>query len=161
MNKSIQISTIILAGTLLMSTPALAVDEYNVSTGVTTASAPLALRGVDAVALSSSGADTNGVAAFTAVYDGVAYYFASAESKAKFTENPTKYMPQFGGFCAFAVSLGKKFNGNPKYADIVDGNLYVFVNAAVFAEYKKDKTGVLTKAKATWSSIRSKAVGEL
>lgn len=49
----------------------------------------------------------------THVNDGVAYYFASEEAKKQFAENPEKYMPQYGEFCALGVALGKTLDGSP------------------------------------------------
>ena len=138
-----------------------ATDEYNVSNGVTTAGASLGLHGVDAVTLSTLNAVAEGDAAHTVVQNGVAYYFASAESARRFKAEPERYMPQYGGFCAFAVALGKKFDGDPRFADIVDGKLYLFVNAEVFEKYKKDSKRILAKAEATWPSIQHTAVEDL
>ena len=51
--------------------------------------------------------------------------------------------------------------GDPRYADIVGGKLYLFVNAEIFAKYKKDSKRILAKAEATWPSIQHKAVKDL
>lgn len=161
MTNILKITTTAIA--LAFAAPALtfAADEHNVSTGVTTAGVPLGLHGVDAVALATLNAFAEGDAAYTVVDDGVAYYFASAESAQRFKAAPNNYKPQYGGFCAYAVALGKKFDGDPRYADIVDGKLYLFVNAEVFEKYKKDKKNVLRKAEATWPSIERVAVEDL
>jgi len=157
------IKTTAAAIALALSTPAtvFAADEHNVSTGVTTAGVPLGLHGVDAVALATLNAVAEGDAAHTVVDDGVAYYFASAESARRFEAAPDNYKPQYGGFCAYAVALGKKFDGDPRYADIVDGKLYLFVNAEIFEKYKKDKKNILRNAEATWPSIQHEAVKDL
>lgn len=140
--------------------PAAAADEYNVSTGTTVEGQGVALRGNDAVALASGLDIVPGHAEFTHVHDGVAYYFATAQSKAAFAAAPAQYMPQYGGFCALGVALGKKLDASLRFADVVDGKLYVFLNAAVFETYKKDKAGVLAKAAETWPSIHHLAVAE-
>ncbi len=146
---------------LLASSPGLAADEYNVSTGVTLDGVPLGLRGVDSVALTSVGAVARGNAAHTVIHDGNAYYFASQSSADLFADDPEKYLPQYGGFCAYAVALGKKLDGDPRYADIVDGKLYLFVNDQIFQKYKQDPQTTLSKAEEMWPSIRHKSVGEL
>ncbi|MFC2950391.1 YHS domain-containing (seleno)protein [Marinicaulis aureus] len=143
------------------SVPSFAADENNVSSGITTAGAPLGLHGVDAVALTTLNAVAEGDAAHTVVIDGVAYYFASAKSAGQFKAAPEKYIPQYGGFCAYAVALGKKLDGDPRYADIVDGKLYLFVNADIFEKYKKDSKRILAKAEAKWPSIQHTAVKDL
>lgn len=146
---------------LVFATPALAVDEHNVSTGITTAGAPLGLHGVDAVALSTIGAVARGNAEFTVVHEDVAFYFASKASADQFAADPERYAPQYGGFCAYAVALGRKFDGDPRFADIVNGKLYLFVNAAVFEKYKKDSKKYLADAEKMWPKIKHKAVSEL
>ena len=159
-NKSTAVAVILVA-TLFAQSSAFAADEYNLSTGVTAAGVPLGLHGVDAVALTSLGAVAEGDATFTVTHDGAAYYFASQASAERFSSNPEGYLPQFGGFCAYAVALGKKFDGDPMFADIVDGKLYLFVNDAIFQKYLADREGTLSKAKKVWPSIRDKAVNQL
>ena len=136
-------------------------DPYNVSNGVTLAGAPLGTHGFDPFVLATVGAVARGDARHTAVHDGVAYYFASQASADRFADDPAAYLPQFGGFCAFAVALGKKFDGDPRFADIVDGKLYLFVNADIFAKYLANKEQILADAAKTWPRIRGKAVEDL
>lgn len=155
------LTTLTLITTLGAAHVASAADEHNVTNGVTTSGVPLGLHGVDAVALSTIHDVAEGSAEHTVVVDGVAYYFASAETAAQFEADPQRYLPQFGGFCAYAVALGKKFDGDPRYADIVDGKLYLFVNAAILAEYRKDARSILRKADRIWPSIEHKAVDQL
>ena len=62
---------------------------------------------------------------------------------------------------ALGVALGKKLDGSPRFADIVDGKLYVFLNAAVFKAYKKDKAGILAKAEKNWPGMHHRAVAEV
>ncbi len=161
MSRTLTLSAMVVAAAFATALPAAAEDEYNVSTGITTAGVPLGLHGVDAVALTTLNAVAEGDAQYTVVEDGVAYYFASEDSAKKFKANPGMYAPQYGGFCAYAVALGKKFDGDPQYADIVDGKLYLFVNAENFEKYKKDSKRILAKAERTWPRIEHKAVGDL
>ena len=155
------IITLIALITLSAALPAYGADEHNVSNGITTAGVPLGLHGVDSVALSTIHDVAEGSAKHTVVVDGVAYYFASDESAKQFEAAPEGYLPQFGGFCAFAVALGKKFDGDPRYADVVDGKLYLFVNEEVYATYKQDAQEILRKAEAKWPSIKHTAIADL
>lgn len=148
-------------GTLAASNTALAVDEYNVSTGTTIEGQGVALRGSDTVALADGLGVAPGHARFTAVHDGVAYYFASEETLQRFASDPERYMAQYGGFCAFGVAKGRKLDGDPRYADVVDGKLYLFLNAAVFEAYQKDKAGVLADARKNWPGMRHRSVAEV
>lgn len=137
-----------------------AADEYNLSTGTTVEGHGVALRGLDAVALAEGLAVTPGEARLTVAHDGAAYHFATEEAMARFAEDPERYMPQYGGFCALGVALGKKLDGSPRFADVVDGRLYLFLNAAVFDAYLKDKADVLAKAAQNWPDMRSRSVAE-
>nr|WP_281719423.1 hypothetical protein [Nitrosomonas nitrosa] len=71
------------------------------------------------------------------------------------------YAPQYGDFCAYGVAIGKKLDASPRFADIVDGKLYVFLNAAAFAKYKEDKSGTLAKAEKNWPAMHHVAVSEV
>lgn len=140
---------------------AYAADEYNVVPGRTAAGAPLGFHGVDPVAFVELGNRIAGSAEFTAVHDGVAYYFANRSNMNAFKKNPKTFLPQNGGFCTFGVSVGKKFDGDPRYADVREGKLYVFLNEDVFRSYQKDPEGVIAKAEKNWKDIKSTPAGEL
>ena len=150
-----------LALAALAASPALAEDEYNVTTGYTFDGAGLGVHGVDPVVLSTLNAVAPGDAANAVVHDGVAYYFASKLSAERFQADPDRYLPQYGGFCAYAVALGRKLDGDPHFADIVDGKLYLFVNAAVFEKYLADRDNILRTAEEKWSSIKHVSVEDL
>lgn len=141
--------------------PAMAADEFNVAPGLTYGGAPLGLHGADPVALLDGGKHVEGNASHAAAHDGVAFYFASDENLKKFEANPARYAPQHGGFCAFGVSVGKKFDGDPRYAAVVEDKLYVFLNKDVYEAFLKDKAGTISKADANWKTIEHTAAVEL
>lgn len=141
--------------------PAHAADEYNVTNGYTLDGAGLGVHGVDTVVLSTMNAVAPGEASHAVVHDGVTYYFASELTAERFKSDPERYLPQYGGFCAYAVALGKKLDGDPRYADVVDGKLYLFVNAAVFQRYLADKEKTLRTAKEKWPTIKHSKVEDL
>ena len=155
------IATAALVGALSAGSAAFAADEYNVSTGTTVSGLGVALRGNDAVALATGLEVMAGQAVFTVEHDGVAYYFSSEATMQRFAANPESYLPQYGGFCALGVAKGKKLDANPRFADIVDGKLYVFLNAAVFEAYQKDKEGILAQAAANWPAMHHLTVAEV
>jgi YHS domain-containing protein len=146
---------------ILIPGHAVAEDEYNVSSGLTADNAPLALHGVDTVAFVKTGNRIEGAANYTAVHDGVAYYFSTRDNLRTFKSSPERYTPQYGGFCAFGVSVNKKFDGDPRWADVRDGKLYVFLSESVFEAYQKNPEAALAKAEANWANIRSTAAREL
>lgn len=155
------IATATLMGALSAGSAAFAADEYNVSTGTTVSGLGVALRGNDAVALATGLDVTPGQAVYTAEHDGVAYYFASEATMQRFAADPESYLPQYGGFCTLGVAKGKKLDANPRFADIVDGKLYVFLNAAVFEAYENDKAGILAQAAANWPAMHRRTVAEV
>lgn len=161
MITKLAITSAILAGLALSATAAMAADEYNVSRGLTAASAPLGLHGVDPVEFIATQNPVEGSAAYTAVHDGVAYYFATEANMNTFQADPAAYLPQNGGYCTFGVSVGKKFDGDPEYHAVIDNKLYVFLNRAIYDEFNKDRAGTISKADTQWKSIRGTAVGEL
>lgn len=62
-------------------------------------------------------------------HDGVLYYFSSAENEVLFVASPEKYIPRYGGWCAYAMGKsGEKVGVNPESYKILDGRLYLFYN---------------------------------
>ncbi|MEM1397231.1 MAG: YHS domain-containing (seleno)protein [Pseudomonadota bacterium] len=161
MQKSPLTSALIVAVAVALSTAAFAADEYNVGNGLTLTENPLGMHGIDPVSMFEADSPTIGDAVFTSEHDGVDYYFASKASQQAFEAAPASYLPQYGGFCAFGVALRKKLDGDVRYADIVDGKLYLFVNAAVLAKYLESKETVLAQAAEQWPGIRSVAIEDL
>lgn len=151
----------VLIGVFAAAPAALAIDEYNVSKGTTVDGQGVAFRGNDLVAMADGLGIVPGQAKHTYVHDGVAYYFASEGAMREFAKAPAMYLPQYGGYCTLGVAVGKKLDGSPRFADIVDGKLYVFLNAAVFEAYKKDKAGILAKAAQAWPAMHHVSVAEV
>ena len=161
MIKKIALTSVILASMAVAAPAAFAADEYNVSSGLTAAGAPLGLHGVDPVEFIATENPVEGTAAYTSVHDGVAYYFTNAANQAAFEADPAAYLPQNGGFCTFGVSVGKKFDGDPEYHAVIDGKLYVFLNKEIYQAFNKDRAGTIKNASYKWKEIRSTAVGDL
>jgi YHS domain-containing protein len=141
--------------------PALAIDEVNVSKGATLAGPGLAVHGYDVVAYFTTGQPTAGSDAYAVDYNGGTYRFASQANLDAFKADPAKYAPAYGGFCAYGVALGKKFDGDPRFWKIVGGRLYLNLNGDIQAEWSKDIDGNIGKAEGNWTKIRSQAVDEL
>jgi len=87
-----------------------------------------------------------GSAEFTVKYEGYDYQFASAENAATFQEDPAKYAPQYGGYCAWAIGANDALaSGDPNVYKIVDGKLYLNFNEAVAERWNKDIPGFIEK----------------
>lgn len=94
-------------------------------------------------------------------HEGVSYLFTSADNKSVFEKNPQKYLPAYGGYCAFGVSVGKKFIADPEIWEIVDNRLYLNLDNKIKGLWIKDIPGNIAKAQANWPKIRNKAAVEL
>ena len=139
----------------------IAADEVNVSGGLTGEGAPLAIHGYDPVAYFSEGVAMAGSAKHTVVKNGAAYRFVSEVNKRQFDKNPERYLPKYGGFCAYGASVGKKFDGDPRVWKIVQDRLYFNLNPDIKATWTKDVSGNIEKADRNWKKIKSSAVGKL
>ncbi|PJE32931.1 YHS domain protein [Pseudooceanicola marinus] len=145
----------------LAAAPAFAADEYNVINGLGTEGNPIGMHAMDPVALTTLGAVTAGDPGQAVTHDGVSYYFASSISAETFKADPEAFLPQYGGFCAFAIGLGLKLDGDPHYADIRDGKLYLFVSEGAMRKYLEDPEGILAKSDTLWGDIRHTAIADL
>ena len=84
-----------------------------------------AAQGYDVVSYQTGKRPIRGNGHFVAVYDGAAYQFSSADNQKLFENDPEKYIPAYGGYCAFGASVGKKFIGDPEVWRVVNGKLYL------------------------------------
>lgn len=140
---------------------AMAADEVNVSKGGTLAGGPLALRGFDPVAYFTVGAPRLGSADLATLHGGAVYRFSSAENLKAFEADPKSYLPAYGGYCAFGVSAGAKFDGDPEIFSIVDGRLFLNLNPKIQKKWQKDVAGHIAKADGNWKKIGSVAIADL
>lgn len=120
----------------------------------------IALQGFSAVSYIDLGIAQMGKKDFKSVYHDVAYYFTDADQKAKFDKNPEKYLPEFGGYCAFGVYVGAKFRVNPYKFKVIDDKLYLFlydleVDAQQLWNDGKDSERI-KKANANWEGLKNK-----
>ena len=116
----------------------------------------LALDGYDAVAYFKGGKPVKGVDAHAVSWNGATWRFASAENKAAFEADPKAFAPQFGGYCAWAVSEGYTAKGDPNHWRIVDNKLYLNYNASVQTSWAKDIPRRIVKGDKNWPTVLSK-----
>jgi hypothetical protein len=129
-------------------------DELNVSAGGTLAGPGLAAHGYDVVAFFTEGAPALGSDAFAVAHAGGTYRFTRKAHLEAFKADLDRYLPGYGGFCAYGAALGKKFDGDPRFWKIVDGKLYFNLNGDIAAEWSKDIPGNIAKANGNWNRIR-------
>jgi YHS domain-containing protein len=113
----------------------------------------VALSGYDTVAYFTQGKPVEGSSAHKVTYKGAEFHFASAANLAKFRANPAAYAPQYGGYCAWAVSQGYTASGDPKVWKIVGGKLYVNYNEEIGAKWSKNIPSFIRSANANWPKI--------
>lgn len=147
--RTIALATILaLVATFAMTHGAQAVEEVNIKNGY-------AVHGYDVVAYFTQSKPTKGNDQFTLEYQGATYRFASADNRDRFAADPAKFAPQYGGFCAFGTSVGRKFDGDPNVWRIVDGKLYLNLNKKVQQRWLTDTPGFIRGADHNWPIIVS------
>lgn len=116
-----------------------------------------AVQGYDVVSYYTGKRPVRGNGNFVAVHDGATYQFSSEENQKLFENNPDKYVPAYGGYCAFGVSVGKKFIGDPEVWRIVGDKLYLNLDTGIQSEWLKDVPGRIRTADANWKTIEDKS----
>ena len=115
-----------------------------------------AIRGADPVAYFSLKAGDDAVMGtdeFTYEWSGAIWKFSSAENRDLFMADPEQYTPQYGGYCAFAVSHNFTKTTKPDMWEIVDGKLYLNYNRTAYKKWVKDKAESIVRADANWPSV--------
>ena len=115
-----------------------------------------AIRGYDAVAYFTDGKPVKGSAQFEHTWKGAAWRFASAANRDAFAAMPEKYAPQYGGYCAWAVSRNYTASTDPDAWRVADGKLYLNYSKSVQENWAKDVPGNVAKADANWPGIMAK-----
>jgi len=116
----------------------------------------LALQGYDPVGFFTDSRPVKGNQQFQSQYHGATYYFASAEHKSAFDREPSKYEPQFGGFCAYGASRGKTVPIKIEAWQIVNGRLLMQYDLDVKGKFNTDPQGNLSKANKNWPGLVEK-----
>ncbi|ABD82026.1 YHS domain-containing (seleno)protein [Saccharophagus degradans] len=119
-------------------------------------SAP-AVQGYDVVSYHIEKRPAKGNGHYVATHNGATYLFSSEENLSEFKKSPEKYAPAYNGYCAFGVSVGKKFIGDPEVWRIVEGKLYLNLDANIQSEWLKDVPGKIKEADKNWKRIASKS----
>lgn len=119
------------------------------------------LSGYDAVSYFTDSKATPGYAGISTVHDGAIYHFSSEANRDLFNANPSKYAPQYGGFCAYGAAIGAKFPIDPSVFAVVDDKLYVNNSANVSKLWNAKQAKAIVLADKKWSKIREVASSEL
>ena len=116
----------------------------------------VAIKGYDPVAYFTDAKPMKGDAAFAAEWNGATWRFANAANRDAFKAAPEKYAPQYGGYCAWAVSQGYTAGIDPDAWKIVNGRLYLNYSADVQKKWSGDVPGHIAKADLNWPKILKK-----
>ena len=135
----------------LLSASAFAGDLVNVSGANKTA-----VNGYDPVAFFTDSKPVHGSPSISAEYKGATYLFATDEHKKLFTATPEKYLPQYGGFCAYGVGRGKLVEVDINTWQVRDGKLYLNLNPDVLKKFNAEIEGNLAKADKNWPGLVKK-----
>jgi len=127
-----------------------AADEFN-----TTFFGNLALEGYDAVAYFTEQRPVKGSREFQMSWKDANWRFASAANLATFREDPERYAPQYGGYCAWAVSQNDTAGIDPSVFAIHDGKLYLNYNEEIGARWQADKEAFIRDADQYWPQLLS------
>lgn len=131
------------------------------STAVNTDATGLVIRGYDPVAYFAEGKAVAGRPEYSAEFEGGNYLFATAANRDAFTAEPGKYAPQYGGYCAYGVAVGKKFDVDAGSWRIVDGRLYFNLNPMILEKWGADLADYLHQSEENWPKIRNREPSEL
>ena len=121
----------------------------------------LVIRGYDPVAYFIEGRPVPGNPDLSMEYKGGKYLFATAAHRDAFKADTEKYVPQYGGYCAYGVAVGKKFDIDPASWRIVDGRLFFNLNPMILEKWGADTKGYIKKSEENWPQIRAKAPSDL
>lgn len=114
----------------------------------------VAVQGYDVVAYFESNKPIEGKSDIKTAYNNATYFFSSENNKALFLKNPEKYVPQYGGYCAYGTSENHLSPTDPQAFTIVDDKLYLNYNLKVKELWSKDREERIVKANKNWETLK-------
>lgn len=116
----------------------------------------VAIKKYDPVAYFSASEAVKGNDLFTYHWHDMVWYFFNRKHRNLFAANPEKYVPQYDGYCAWAMSEGSKAETDPEVWRIVDGKLYLNCSRASYEKWRSDIPGNIKKADKNWLKLSNK-----
>lgn len=111
------------------------------------------IHGYDPVVYFTEGKAVKGDPQYTSSYGGATYHFRSNDDKLAFEKDPAKYTPQYGGYCAMAMAIGKLEDADPNFFLVHDGKLLLQRNEKAHMMLMKDPAGNHQKADEQWKKL--------
>lgn len=128
-----------LPGVALADNPAMVVDDQG-----------RAVEGYDTVAYFTEGKAMQGDPAFTHEWQGATWLFVSAEHRDMFAADPERYAPQFGGYCAYAISTNHAIKGRADIWSIHEGKLYLNLGPGAQKKWENGLSNNVARAVNNW-----------
>ena len=117
----------------------------------------LAIKGYDPVTYFTQNKAVKGKKELAVSYQGILYYFSTAETKEAFKAAPFKYEPEYGGWCAYAMgNSGEKVSVDPETFKLLNGKLYLFYNrffTNTLKEWNKNEVTLKKNADINWPKL--------
>ena len=117
-----------------------------------------AIKKYDAVAYFEEGKASKGVRDIYYIWKGKKWYFKSKKHEKLFVKNPEKYIPQYKGYCAYALSQGSLAKANPKVFSLVDGKLYFNVSKKIQKKWESQKSSYIKLADQQWLNLSPQSI---
>ena len=114
-----------------------------------------AIGGYDPVAFFTQQRSRHGAEEFAHEWGGATWLFVSAENRDRFRENPERYAPQYGGYCAYAVAQGNRARIDPRAWSIVDDKLYLNYSLEIRDRWRENQSQFIRQADENWPRLRS------
>ena len=115
-----------------------------------------AIRGYDPVAFFTLNRPEKGYDSLQYHWKNAVWLFSSRGNLEKFTADPEKFCPQYGGYCAYGTADGHKAPTETDTWTIVNGKLYFNYNQKVKSFWTKNQEALILKADANWVGIKNK-----
>ncbi len=112
-----------------------------------------AAGGYDVVAYFKANKAQKGHKKFMFSYKGAHWFFLNQENQKAFEAQPEKYEPQYGGYCAYAVSQGQTAKGDPLHWEIHEGKLYFNYNESIHKKWLNDKQKFINQSIKNWPGV--------
>lgn len=115
----------------------------------------VAIEGYDPVAYFTRNEAVRGNSDIAAIHDGATYYFASEQHRLMFLEDPAQYLPEYGGWCAYAMADGSFADIQPDQFVVHEGRLFLNFNGRINRRFSRDIDGYVESADRQWPQAQA------
>jgi len=113
----------------------------------------VAVESADIVNYFKAGTYEKGSSDHEVRYQGAVWRFISQENLQTFIMNPDMYLPQYGGYCAYAMARGDEVSIDPEAWTIHEGKLYLNYSLRIGKRWKEDMLAYIEQADAHWEEL--------